>query len=75
MQFPLATLLLKEFLQGLFIGFSKQTVALLNEVGASFGSFDILGDEEIRQGLKVRSAVSLGFYNSNELVLFHYFFV
>lgn len=36
-------------------GFSKQTVALLNEVGASFGSFDILGDEEIRQGLKTYS--------------------
>ncbi|KAK5978535.1 hypothetical protein GCK32_011238 [Trichostrongylus colubriformis] len=36
-------------------GFSKQTVALLNEIGAKFGSFDILSDEEVRQGLKTYS--------------------
>ncbi|KAK6009549.1 glutaredoxin, partial [Ostertagia ostertagi] len=36
-------------------GFSKQTVALLNEIGATFGSFDILSDEEVRQGLKTYS--------------------
>ncbi|PIO56924.1 glutaredoxin, partial [Teladorsagia circumcincta] len=35
--------------------FSKQTVALLNEIGAKFGSFDILSDEEVRQGLKTYS--------------------
>uniref|UniRef100_A0A0N4YM99 Glutaredoxin-3 n=1 Tax=Nippostrongylus brasiliensis TaxID=27835 RepID=A0A0N4YM99_NIPBR len=33
-------------------GFSKQTVGLLNDIGADFGSFDILSDEEVRQGLK-----------------------
>ncbi|XGW04598.1 hypothetical protein V3C99_015634 [Haemonchus contortus] len=36
-------------------GFSRQTVALLNEIGAKFGSFDILSDEEVRQGLKTYS--------------------
>lgn len=28
-------------------------VGLLNEMNADFGSFDILSDEEVRQGLKV----------------------
>ncbi|KAJ1358145.1 hypothetical protein KIN20_016467 [Parelaphostrongylus tenuis] len=36
-------------------GFSKQIVELLNDVDASFGSFDILQDEEVRQGLKTYS--------------------
>lgn len=33
-------------------GFSARAVAILNEVGAKFASFDILEDEEIRQGIK-----------------------
>lgn len=33
-------------------GFSRQAVALLNEAKIRFKSFDILGDEEVRQGLK-----------------------
>ncbi|KAG7391772.1 monothiol glutaredoxin grx4 [Phytophthora boehmeriae] len=33
-------------------GFSRQMVALLNEEKIQFGTFDILNDEEVRQGLK-----------------------
>lgn len=33
-------------------GFSARAVAILKELSAEFGSFDILGDEEIRQGIK-----------------------
>ncbi len=33
-------------------GFSRQVVELLNEHKVPFGSFDILSDEEVRQGLK-----------------------
>ena len=33
-------------------GFSRTIVSLLQEQGVKFGSFDILGDEEVRQGLK-----------------------
>jgi len=33
-------------------GFSARAVAILREVGAQFGSFDVLEDEEIRQGIK-----------------------
>lgn len=33
-------------------GFSRQMVALLNEAGVSFDSFDILSDNAVRQGLK-----------------------
>lgn len=36
-------------------GFSRQTVELLNSLNAEFGSFDILTDEEVRQGLKTYS--------------------
>ena len=32
-------------------GFSKQIVALLAEQKVKYTSFDILGDEEVRQGL------------------------
>lgn len=32
--------------------FSRRIVELLTEAGASFGSFDVLGDEAVRQGLK-----------------------
>jgi len=35
--------------------FSKQTVALLAEQGIVYDSFDILGDDEVRQGLKTYS--------------------
>ncbi|CAG5893400.1 unnamed protein product [Menidia menidia] len=36
-------------------GFSRQIVALLKEHGVQFSSFDILSDEEVRQGLKAFS--------------------
>ena len=36
-------------------GFSRQTIELLNEVEAKFGSFDILTDDAVRQGLKTYS--------------------
>lgn len=36
-------------------GFSSKVVNALKEDGVSFGSFDILNDEEVRQGLKVFS--------------------
>ncbi|KAF1320877.1 Grx4 family monothiol glutaredoxin, partial [Globisporangium splendens] len=36
-------------------GFSRQMVALLNEENIQYGTFDILNDEEVRQGLKVFS--------------------
>lgn len=36
-------------------GFSRQTVELLNSLNAKFGSFDILSDEAVRQGLKTFS--------------------
>jgi len=35
--------------------FSRKVVALLQEIGAQFGSFDILQDEQVRQGLKAFS--------------------
>lgn len=33
-------------------GFSARAVAILNELDVKFGSFDVLQDEEIRQGVK-----------------------
>jgi Grx4 family monothiol glutaredoxin len=36
-------------------GFSRQTVAILEQEGVSFGAFDILTDDEVRQGLKTYS--------------------
>ncbi|XP_057690477.1 glutaredoxin 3 [Corythoichthys intestinalis] len=36
-------------------GFSRQIVALLRERNVSFSTFDILSDEEVRQGLKTYS--------------------
>ena len=33
-------------------GFSARAVAILKELGAEFESFDVLEDEEIRQGIK-----------------------
>ncbi|WAR21476.1 GLRX3-like protein [Mya arenaria] len=36
-------------------GFSKQTIAILNESGVEYSTFDILGDDEVRQGLKTFS--------------------
>jgi len=35
-----------------FCGFSKTAVAMLNEHNIDFDTFDILQDEEVRQGLK-----------------------
>lgn len=36
-------------------GFSAQTVKMLSAVGAKFSTFNILEDEEIRQGIKLYS--------------------
>jgi Grx4 family monothiol glutaredoxin len=36
-------------------GFTKQLLALLNEQGVQFGSFDILSDSAVREGLKAYS--------------------
>lgn len=36
-------------------GFSKQLIAILNETGLAYGTFDILSDEDVRQGLKTYS--------------------
>lgn len=33
-------------------GFSRTAVGLLREEGVEFGTFDILADDEVRQGLK-----------------------
>ncbi|KAB0800239.1 hypothetical protein PPYR_05994 [Photinus pyralis] len=36
-------------------GFSKQIIAILNDTGVSYDTFDILTDEDVRQGLKTYS--------------------
>lgn len=36
-------------------GFSKQLIAIINETGIAYDTFDILTDEEVRQGLKTYS--------------------
>ncbi|XP_058453782.1 glutaredoxin 3-like [Malaya genurostris] len=36
-------------------GFSKQLIAIINETGVTYETFDILTDEEVRQGLKTYS--------------------
>ncbi|XP_062535944.1 glutaredoxin 3 [Armigeres subalbatus] len=36
-------------------GFSKQLIAIINETGVQYDTFDILSDEEVRQGLKTYS--------------------
>jgi len=36
-------------------GFSKQFVAIMKEMNAEYGTFDILTDDEVRQGLKTYS--------------------
>jgi len=36
-------------------GFSKQTIAILDDLKADYGTFDILTDDEVRQGLKTYS--------------------
>jgi monothiol glutaredoxin len=33
-------------------GFSARAVAILNELNAKFGTFDVLSDNEIREGIK-----------------------
>lgn len=37
------------------IGFSRQAIALLKELKAEFGTFDIFTDEKVRQDLKTYS--------------------
>jgi len=36
-------------------GFSKQTIAIMEQLNADYGTFDILSDEDVRQGLKTFS--------------------
>ncbi|CAJ1062853.1 glutaredoxin 3 [Xyrichtys novacula] len=36
-------------------GFSRQTLEIMNEAGVDYDTFDILSDEEVRQGLKTYS--------------------
>ncbi|XP_055379374.1 glutaredoxin 3 [Condylostylus longicornis] len=36
-------------------GFSKQLMTILNDTGVAFETFDILSDEDVRQGLKIYS--------------------
>jgi Grx4 family monothiol glutaredoxin len=36
-------------------GFSRQLIALLDDSGVSYDAFNILGDDEVRQGLKAYS--------------------
>lgn len=36
-------------------GFSRQTLEILNGAGVDYDTFDILQDEEVRQGLKTYS--------------------
>lgn len=36
-------------------GFSKQLIGIINETGVQYDTFDILTDEEVRQGLKTYS--------------------
>lgn len=40
-------------------GFSKKIVALLNDNGISYGSFDILSDEDVRQGTDLPSRAKI----------------
>lgn len=37
------------------VGFSKKIVEILNEHNVRFSTFDILSDDDVRQGLKVYS--------------------
>lgn len=37
-------------------GFSNQAVQLLQACGAEFGSFDVLSDDDVRQGIKEYSS-------------------
>ncbi|KTG33158.1 hypothetical protein cypCar_00043799, partial [Cyprinus carpio] len=36
-------------------GFSRQILEIMNSAGVEYETFDILGDEEVRQGLKTYS--------------------
>jgi glutaredoxin-related protein len=38
-------------------GFSRKIVEILREEGVQFDSFNILADEEVRQGLKVSRSI------------------
>jgi glutaredoxin-related protein len=50
-------------------GFSSKIVDILNKNGVKFNSFNILADEEIRQGLKVISFYNFAFTLSHRLIL------
>lgn len=51
-------------------GFSRRAIALLSEYDVDYGTFDILGDQEVRQGLKIYSEWPTypQLYADNELV-------
>ena len=44
------TPVLLEIMSNICVGFSKQIVALLNEDNIEYSSFNILSDDEVRQG-------------------------
>lgn len=50
------------FCHVLFSGFSRQTVALLNECGTKFSTFNILADDEVRQGTCITGWMFAGFH-------------
>uniref|UniRef100_A0A671SZT9 Thioredoxin domain-containing protein n=1 Tax=Sinocyclocheilus anshuiensis TaxID=1608454 RepID=A0A671SZT9_9TELE len=51
------TLLTRVFVntQAAKCGFSRQILEIMNSTGVEYGTFDILGDEEVRQGLRTYS--------------------
>ena len=42
-------------------GFSKQIIQILNEQSVKFSTFDILQDEEVRQGIIFGTVLDLSF--------------
>ena len=53
------------------LGFSRQTVALLNEMGAEYSTFNILLDDEVRQGGPYSSSTELMRYTLYNWLLLH----
>ena len=51
-------------------GFSQRAVAVLNELNAPFGSFNVLEDDAVREGIKVYGNWPLipQFYHNGELI-------
>src|SRR5690606_13307002 len=62
-------ILMKRQTQAPQCGFSLKMVDILNKNGIKFNSFNILADEEIRQGLKVGTFYNFAFTLSHRLTL------